>query len=95
MSFSYLVSVVDAEVFLRSFGSDRTHMLNEVTGKWNAKPPTYPCILASKESNLKYYMTISSEDVERRVSLSGSENHRFGVILSLPELRNRFQHIDA
>jgi N-terminal glutamine amidase len=82
--------MVDAEVFLENFGSDRSHMLNPLTRQWNAKPPTYPCILTSRESNLAKYMTIDSEDIERRGSISVDEKHPFGVILSLSELRRKF-----
>jgi hypothetical protein len=71
-------------------------MLNPLTRQWNAKPPTYPCILpSSRESNLQQYMTIDTEDVERRASSSFGEKHPFGMILTMSELKKRFHHIDT
>lgn len=94
-TFDCAVSIVDADVYLNTFGSDRSHMLNPLTRQWNAKPPSYPCILPCNESNLVHYMTIDADDVEWRTSSSVGDTHPFGVILSLSEFKQRFLHIDS
>lgn len=40
-----------AKYYLKNFSSDRSHMIDEATGLYQAQPPTYKCIKC--ESNLK------------------------------------------
>lgn len=91
----YLESVIEAEVFLASFGSDRSHMLNQLTRQWNATPPSYECIMPSAKGNLERYMTINNEDIGTKSTGRTCERSPFGSILSLSEIRKRFYHIDG
>ncbi|GAB6019336.1 Protein N-terminal glutamine amidohydrolase, variant 2 [Chamberlinius hualienensis] len=43
--------VIEAELFLQGFASDRSHMLQSGSGEWLKPPPTYPCIQTSDSSN--------------------------------------------
>ena len=42
--FAPMFRVVPGPVFLREFSSDRSHMFNAETNRWNASPPPYDCI---------------------------------------------------
>ena len=55
--------VVPARLFLRHFGSDRSHMFHAPTQQWNAPPPSYACInmtlgmtSSSRRSNFRQYI---------------------------------------
>ncbi len=91
--------MVQAELFLEIFSSDRMHMYNPVTDEWSEQPPPYACILPSK-SNLMEYMTIDQEDLESRLTTDRDSKNPFGNVFSLPELERFFgidpsnRHID-
>ncbi|KAL3856825.1 hypothetical protein ACJMK2_011539 [Sinanodonta woodiana] len=42
--------VIPSEEFIRTFASDRSHMLNK-EGKWIKEPPNYPCIQTKESTN--------------------------------------------
>lgn len=77
-----LFRVIPAEIFLKHFSSDRSHMWDAKKKKWNATPPAYPCILAAGEtkSNLMTYVDITSK--------VNSGMH--GSVLNREELEKRF-----
>lgn len=82
--------VIQAEVYLQVFSSDRMHMYNAVTQQWSAKPPTYACILPSP-SNLIKFMTIDDNDVQSRKPTNHPiADEPFGTVVSLVELKQLF-----
>jgi hypothetical protein len=85
---SCLDSVIEAPFFLDTFSSDRSHMYDRKTKKWNSPPPPYACIQIGNENNTAEYFTISAEDVKD--DDAKVENCGFGAVLSLSQLKNRF-----
>ena len=43
--FHQKIHLIDADFYLKNFASDRSHMINEKTGQYNATPPDYDCIV--------------------------------------------------
>ena len=43
--------VVAADDFLRHFSSDRSHMLDPLTGGYLAPPPSWPCVCGDEKGN--------------------------------------------
>lgn len=48
-----LFRLIPAETYLRYFASDRSHMYNATTKRWNAPPPPYSCILVPATNNTR------------------------------------------
>lgn len=89
-SFLSIRRVVDAQVFVDNFCSDRSHMYDKEKQQWNAPPPLYSCILPSEKTNLSQYMTIDVNEIERQLPDGRGEKYPFGAIYSLLDLRKRF-----
>jgi len=49
--FKRLFRVVSAEEFVKTFASDRSHMLDKRSGKYQMPPPSYPAISTSECKN--------------------------------------------
>ena len=82
--------VIRAQLYLKHFCSDRLHMFDKDTGKWNATPPTYECIKRKKDpcrSNLDYYIDMVDTGPG---SVGSGEDGVMGEVLSLDALRRRF-----
>ncbi|XP_060864842.1 protein N-terminal glutamine amidohydrolase [Metopolophium dirhodum] len=68
--------VVDADVFVAQFSSDRNHMIEE--GGWMSPPPPYPPILnEDKVHNLDNFISMDP-------------SNEFGPVLTLEEFKARF-----
>nr|CAG4647345.1 EOG090X0C0Q [Megafenestra aurita] len=64
--FHRLFRVIEAENFLDSFASDRTHMIKD--GKWIKPPPIYqPICTLTSTNNLHYFIDMKSKDVPGQV----------------------------
>ncbi len=50
--------VISAEYYLANFASDRSHMINKKTGKYNSEPPTYPCIKTDSKIKKNYCISV-------------------------------------
>ncbi|KAJ1193955.1 hypothetical protein NDU88_003250 [Pleurodeles waltl] len=69
--------VVPADVYLKTFASDRSHMKSP-NGKWTKPPPQYPCIeTPASKMNLNDFIGMSP--------LVG-----WGTVYSLPDFARRF-----
>ena len=74
-----LFRVVRAEVYLKHFSSDRSHMRKE-DGTWMAAPPAYACIHAGTSTNLDQYRNMEwreSDQVDEH-----SLQTQFGVVFN-------------
>lgn len=98
-----LFRVVRAELYLENFYSDRMHMYNNETGKWNAPPPTYDCIMNQKQNPAKENEKGNSSNLADYVSMrykhtqeDGTKNTPqsvFGEVLSLQLLLSTFKNM--
>ncbi|KAL8624670.1 hypothetical protein ACOMHN_038216 [Nucella lapillus] len=69
--------VVTGEEYLKTFASDRSHMVKE-DGTWMADPPAYPCISTPEcQDNLQEF-------------LSMEQNTGIGTVLTTPQLLDIF-----
>mmetsp|Transcript_13982 Transcript_13982/g.38664 ORF Transcript_13982/g.38664 Transcript_13982/m.38664 type:complete len:92 (-) Transcript_13982:87-362(-) len=76
--------VVDADIFLQNFASDRMHMYNREKGTWNAPPPSYAPIQsgqANTTSNLKHYLNFVDRPNFQEINMDA-----FGTILTKQQL---------
>ncbi|KAH3886433.1 protein N-terminal glutamine amidohydrolase-like [Dreissena polymorpha] len=52
--------LIEAELFLQTFASDRSHMLTE-NGEWKKPPPCYPCIRTNEsENNIQDFISMEN-----------------------------------
>mmetsp|Transcript_6079 Transcript_6079/g.7857 ORF Transcript_6079/g.7857 Transcript_6079/m.7857 type:complete len:219 (-) Transcript_6079:925-1581(-) len=80
LPFSPLFRVVEADLYLQHFSSDRMHMYNQEKGTWNAAPPDYSPIQsgqASSASNLEHYLNFVD-----RPTFTEIDANAFGTILT-------------
>ena len=99
--FAPLFRVVEAELYLKHFYSDRMHMFNSSDGSWCADPPSYRCImngLKAEHRNMENGRTSNLDDyisMDRlpfcpaSVGIKGQEKN-YGEVFSLNEMRQRF-----
>ncbi|KAL7579317.1 hypothetical protein ACA910_013996 [Epithemia clementina (nom. ined.)] len=87
---SPLFRVVEADLFLQHFGSDRRHMYNPSNGTWKAAPPSYAPILSLGNHNLDYYLNFVQRPVFTEIMEDQQDQQRraFGTIFTLAQLRN-------
>jgi len=79
--------LIPAMLYLDNFSSDRMHMYDAVSGKWNAPPPVYPSIGSSRPSNLYRYLDFNATNSSnKRKDPIAADSNKFGTILSLFEL---------
>lgn len=72
-----LFRVVPGEVYLNTFASDRSHMM-EPDGTWLAPPPAYPCIhTPCSKNNLEDFVSMEVEEGE-------------GSVLTAPQLLQKY-----
>nr|XP_039255419.1 protein N-terminal glutamine amidohydrolase-like [Styela clava] len=76
--FERLLRVVPATEFLKTFASDRTHMLTE-DGEWTSPPPDYPPISSSSSTN----------NLQSFISMTKS-SEQFGAVQTLEEFINKY-----
>uniref|UniRef100_A0A7S2YJG8 Protein N-terminal glutamine amidohydrolase n=1 Tax=Entomoneis paludosa TaxID=265537 RepID=A0A7S2YJG8_9STRA len=84
MPFAPLFRVVEADIYLQCFASDRMHMYNREKGTWNAPPPNYAPIQsgqASSTSNLEHYLNFVERPNFHEVDMNA-----FGTILTKQQL---------
>ena len=67
--------VIDADIYVKHFSSDRSHMRRE--GRWTAPPPPWPCIL-------------SGEDAHNLFAFADTRAPFHGSCFDLPGLQARF-----
>ncbi|VFQ91165.1 unnamed protein product [Cuscuta campestris] len=77
--------IVHAPIFLRSFASDRSHMIDNA-GNWQSPPPTYEAIVAEDGTlnNLNEYIDVSSEDAAKDLSadaVNAVYERKFGIVV--------------
>ncbi|XP_026812465.1 protein N-terminal glutamine amidohydrolase isoform X1 [Rhopalosiphum maidis] len=68
--------VVDGDVYVSQFSSDRNHMIED--GRWMSPPPPYPPILNKEKVN----------NLDNFISMDPS--NEFGPVLNLEEFKARF-----
>ena len=56
-----ILRLIPSEGYVRSFSSDRSHMLSP-TGEWLAPPPAWPAITKGDKSNLLDWLNIARDD---------------------------------
>ena len=79
--------LIPGDIFVDSFGSDRSHMYNTTTQRWNAPPPSYDCIVAKQlpqENTHLFYMDFAG-DTPSQLSTEAR-----GQLLNLRELQSFF-----
>lgn len=67
--------VVDADEFVASFSSDRSHMLT-ADGQWQVPPPPWPAIIRNDQSNLMKLIDMAEAEP--------------GTVMSLPQFKACF-----
>mmetsp|Transcript_54297 Transcript_54297/g.131736 ORF Transcript_54297/g.131736 Transcript_54297/m.131736 type:complete len:335 (-) Transcript_54297:43-1047(-) len=79
--------VVDAELYIQHFSSDRSHMINQQTGEWSAPPPTYDCIISNlaggnrqTESNMTKPNCDGNEDDDDDGNSCASTKRSYGTM---------------
>ncbi|XP_022286355.2 protein N-terminal glutamine amidohydrolase-like isoform X1 [Crassostrea virginica] len=72
--------VIPGAEFLKTFASDRSHMLTQ-DGRWMSPPPVYPPIKTEENSN----------NIQEFISM---EKNNHGVVLSLEEFLEKFTNSD-
>ena len=94
-----LFRVVDADLYLQYFSSDRMHMYNQKLQNWKAPPPTYASIQAGgchSHSNLDQYLNFVDRPVFTELvpmddtgtgAASSTASRAFGTIWSLSQFR--------
>jgi len=80
LPYAPMFRLVDANLFLQYFSSDRSHMFNQQTQQWNAPPPTYECIL-NGPPNLQDYLNFVDRPRRQEVN-----EQALGTMLSLDQL---------
>ncbi|XP_049674992.1 protein N-terminal glutamine amidohydrolase isoform X2 [Accipiter gentilis] len=71
------IRMVRADIYLKTFASDRSHM-KDANGKWQKPPPTYPCIeTADSKMNLDEFISMNPKV-------------GWGSVFSLPDFVHRF-----
>ncbi|KAM4907574.1 protein N-terminal glutamine amidohydrolase isoform 3-T3 [Sylvia borin] len=71
------IRMVRADLYLKTFASDRSHM-KDADGKWQKPPPPYPCIeTADSKMNLDDFISMNPEV-------------GWGSLFSLPDFVHRF-----
>ena len=80
-----LFRVVPAPLYLSTFASDRSHML-DARGRYMAAPPPWPCI--GDGMTLPRYRAMSEEDVWPAETTAADEG--FGAVLRLEQLLTAF-----
>jgi len=105
-----LFRVIPAELYLEHFYSDRMHMYNVETKKWNAPPPDYDCIMNHKQnpakrneagnlSNLDDYVGMKSEHAQEDGTNGVTKPYEmpsvFGEVLTSQFLLLKFGRIDT
>ncbi len=64
-----ILRLIASESYVRSFSSDRSHMLSP-TGEWLAPPPAWPAITKGNKSNLLDWLDIGRDDPGQVQTLS-------------------------
>jgi hypothetical protein len=90
-----LFRVVEANMYLQHFSSDRSHMYDCETKTWSAPPPTYACIQPSESNgafNLNEYIRMEKRKNNRgRLELlQCAKQDKFGITMTLIELQYSF-----
>lgn len=83
-----LFRVIRADVFLKHFYSDRSHMFSD--GQWSATPPTYACIQTKTGSNLDSYRIMTWTEEKFDASMF---ERPYGVVLNREQLMRRFGNL--
>ncbi|KAF2976354.1 hypothetical protein EK904_011346 [Melospiza melodia maxima] len=72
------IRMVRADLYLKTFASDRSHM-KDANGKWQKPPPPYPCIeTADSKMNLDDFISMNPEVGWGSVFSLSDFVHRFG-----------------
>ncbi|NXD05862.1 NTAQ1 amidohydrolase, partial [Nothocercus nigrocapillus] len=72
------VRMIRADLYLRTFASDRSHM-KDANGKWQKPPPSYPCIeTADSKMNLDDFISMNPKVGWGSVFPLMDFVHRFG-----------------
>lgn len=80
--------LIEASSFLKSFASDRSHMIDPETKEWNSPPPPYGCIQTEKtKNNISKFFTITEEESQ---SNEKNESSDFGAVYSILQLIERY-----
>jgi len=69
--------VVPAKYYLKNFSSDRSHMIDEATGLYQAQPPTYKCIKCENSNNNLHEFTAMNETVQHGTLMSEEQFEKF------------------
>ncbi|XP_030074665.1 protein N-terminal glutamine amidohydrolase isoform X2 [Microcaecilia unicolor] len=74
--------VIQGDLYLKTFASDRSHMKNS-SGKWRKSPPPYHCIETSdSKMNLDDFISMNAEV-------------GWGTVYSLPDFVQRFSRLSS
>ncbi|XP_068861532.1 protein N-terminal glutamine amidohydrolase isoform X3 [Aphelocoma coerulescens] len=72
------IRMIQADLYLKTFASDRSHM-KDVNGKWQKPPPPYPCIeTADSKMNLDDFISMNPEVGWGSVFSLSDFVHQFG-----------------
>lgn len=72
------IRMIRADLYLKTFASDRSHM-KDANGKWQKPPPPYPCIeTADSKMNLDDFISMNPEVGWGSVFSLSDFVHRFG-----------------
>ncbi|XP_058687214.1 protein N-terminal glutamine amidohydrolase isoform X8 [Poecile atricapillus] len=72
------IRMIRADLYLKTFASDRSHM-KDADGKWQKPPPPYPCIeTADSKMNLDDFISMNPEVGWGSVFSLSDFVHRFG-----------------
>lgn len=69
--------VVAAKYYLENFASDRSHMIDKQTGKYQAEPPKYDCIKCENSNNNLHEFTTMNESVRHGILMNESQFEKF------------------
>lgn len=80
--FAPMFRVVPGHVYIQEFASDRSHMFNAETNRWNAPPPQYDCInmFPGRSSTFPQFQDFSRDGARKQDPL------KYGTILTIQQL---------